>query len=471
MEEKTKKKFILSHILLLVAFAVIYFMPYLASMAGDTCLPPMTRFVRFYMIEVFTTLFLCYYLFLYYYKTTGMTLFSSRGVSAYFWVATLAVFLLLCYSRAVLSTDLYEYSLRGRMFGIHGLNPYLHIPEEIKHDLFYSLIFWKKTPECYGPAWVLIGALHTLFYKNSVVLTIFMHKLVLLVFLMLSGFFFHRLCRRLGIDNTGLMTAAFIMNPLVVIMTLVDGHNEIAMVAFFLAALYFLYKSKYVVSILLFTAAVQVKFAYVLLAPFFFLYILLGPGKKRTGSRIYEILTGGVLSLGLLILLWLPFGWRSVPAVVDYYRELNLNFWYDSIPYAVYFIMDKAGLTVSKQALAGVFSAAFLAIYVYLIWFFVRRVKTDRRAIFTVSSFVILALLFTNYTQFQPWYLLWVIPLILLSGFRTSFMLVFFLSYFLIMTFWKRMCVLAIPMVALYFFILSGYERYKGRLKFFFALD
>ncbi len=471
MGSRNRTAFIISHIFFLLSLAAIRTIPYVAEWGSDTFLPPQTRPVRFYIIGLLSAVFLSHFLYLRFCKDSGTELFASGGTTVYFWSATSLVFLFLCSVPAVLSSDLYEYSLRARMISVYGINPYLHVPTEVANDMFFPLLFWKDTPECYGPAWVLTGVIHTLPFRDSLFLTAFLHKFLLLVFLGLSGYVFYRICAELDLKNAGILTAAFLTNPLIIIMTVVDGHNEIAMVFFMLASVYLLLRSKYVLALVLFTAAVQVKFVYLLITPLVILYILFGPGGKTLKRRIGETVIGGVISAALVAVLWIPFGWGAVTAIIDYYRGLGGLFWPDSIPYAVQFLLEKAGVVVSKQAVAGAFSALFVALYLAAVAYFIKRLKTDRQAIFTASSLIILALLLTNYSPFQPWYLLWVLPLILLARFKNGFLLVSFLSYFLIMTFWKRMSVLAIPMMIMYFVVLFSRDACSRKIKALFSLE
>lgn len=475
MHIDNKKRFIISHILFLFSLIAVYYIPLMSFMAGDKYLPPMNRYVRFYIIGIFSIVFFFYYLYLYNYNQLGLSLFRLNSISLYFWSSTLIIFLLLCASYALLSHDLFEYSLRGRMFTIYGLNPYLHIPLEVKEDVFFPLIFWRDATECYGPAWIIIGALHTIFFKDSLFLTTFIHKITLLIFLLLSCYFFYKLCVVLKLKNPSLITIAFITNPLVIIMTIVDGHNEIVMIFFILASLYFLLNARYILSLILLAVSIQIKFVYVLIIPLYYLYILLNAEVKSLRYRIYKLIAGSILSAGIILILWIPFwGKESIISLYNYYavyyKSKGIHFWADSIPYAVHFVLNKIGLHISKYTIANISCLIFFAIYSYLLYFFTIRVKTDKQAIFTTASFIMLALFFTNISSFQSWYLLWVIPFIFLSRIKSKFLLIFLLSYFLIMTFWKRMSVLAIPMMFVYFVMLRIYDKYKKRLGFLYTL-
>lgn len=449
-----KQTFIISHLLFLVSLIVISNIPSIYPVINERFLPPMGRYLRFYIIGVLSITFFAYYLLLRFYKTSDLSLFKTSAFSVYFWTSTIVVFLILCKSKALLSHDLYEYSIRGRMLTIYGMNPYLHVPTEINSDMYFPFIFWKNTPESYGPLWVLIGSIHTFFFKNSLALTSFFHKLFLLVFLLLSGSVFHKLCRKIIPEQTENTTLAFLLNPLILIVTLADGHNEIVMIFFMLCALYLLIKDRYIYAIAVLALAINVKFVYLAALPFFIIYILIKNGPRNIVMSIYNIFIGGVISFLISALLWFPFGIRSLGEVYRYYNNLSRLFWTDSIPYAFYFLSDRIGLAVSKQVVAHVFLIIFAVIYICMLVYFIKKAGISKEAMFTSLSLVFIALLVTNSTSFQAWYLLWVIPFIYLSNIRLKYNLVFLISYFFIMTFWKRMCVLAMPMLTIYFSML-----------------
>ena len=465
-----KKSFIVAHLCFLLSLCAVYFIPIIASFIGDSVLPPMNKYLRFYIIFIFTLVFIFYILDLYYCNKIKLFESGKSILSGYFWASTVSVMVFLCSSYALLSSDLFEYSLRARMLSLYDLNPYLSIPAKIKNDFFYPMLFWKKTPECYGPLWVKIGQLHSVFFKNSMFLTSFMHKAVLLVFLGLSSLAFYKLAYQLKIKKSRLLTAAFFMNPLVIVSTIVDGHNEIAMTFFILSASLFLLRSRYVLSLFFLALAIQVKFVYVLIVPFFILYILKDASKKIL-IRFVDIFAAAIFSFIAVLFLWLPFGKESVIAIIRYYKELSLNFWFDSIPFAVYFILDKIGIVVDKYNIATFFSIVFALIYVCLLVNFVKRIKQDQKIFFTTVSLILLALFITNSTPFQAWYLLWVIPFILLSGIKTRFLLVLLLSYFFILTFWKRMSVLFLPMIVSYVLLQFYSDKFVRFRRFLYSLE
>jgi hypothetical protein len=453
-------KFLLSALFYLFSLSLVFIVPKMALLLNDTFLPPQHRPLRFLLIGIFTLIFGGYWLLLYRLRDSRIDVTAPGREQLYFWAGIASVFTVLLWTQAVLSSDVYEYSMRGRMFAVYGMNPYTHAPCEVSGDMFYDLIFWKKTPECYGPLWVLLGSVHTLFFKGAVLLTGFMHKAWLFLFYAGACYYFMAIAKELKIREPGFWLAAFMANPLVIIMTVVDGHNEIVMVFFMLISVYMALKDRFFWAVIMLALAVCVKFTYVITAPFLFLYMLFFGRKKSFAGRLSEIALGAAGAVLIAALLWVPFGLEGVRAIVKYYSDLSTLLWPDSIPYAVWAALGFAKKDVSLASVASVFTAAFVLFYIGYLAAFLKGCRNDRRLLPESIAMVLLALLFANGTPFQPWYLLWAMPFLLLSRLKTRYLLSLLLSYFLIMTFWKRMSVLAVPMFVAYFSILAARGRY-----------
>src|SRR5207248_2100744 len=56
----------------------------------------------------------------------------------------------------VLSSDVYHYALFGRMFALHGMNPYVTPGSAAADDPFWYLSVWHGITTQYGPTWTLI---------------------------------------------------------------------------------------------------------------------------------------------------------------------------------------------------------------------------------------------------------------------------------------------------------------------------
>ena len=61
------------------------------------------------------------------------------------------------------SSDLWSYTVYGRMVSVHGASPFTHVPADFPHDRFLHLVGrgWRHTGSVYGPAFVALSAVGT----------------------------------------------------------------------------------------------------------------------------------------------------------------------------------------------------------------------------------------------------------------------------------------------------------------------
>jgi len=100
--EYKNERFILSHVFFLVSLFSVYFIAGLALISQDLHLPPMTRFMRFYMIAIFTVMFTCYYLFISRARQVDFAFAKEGNVSFYLLAGTVSIYILLCFFPALM---------------------------------------------------------------------------------------------------------------------------------------------------------------------------------------------------------------------------------------------------------------------------------------------------------------------------------------------------------------------------------
>ncbi|HEY3115482.1 MAG TPA: hypothetical protein VGK54_01955, partial [Chloroflexota bacterium] len=61
---------------------------------------------------------------------------------------------------AIMTTDIYSYTLYGEMPVVYGANPFIHTPAEFTQSTLHYLIpqYWQDAPSVYGPLWIAISA-------------------------------------------------------------------------------------------------------------------------------------------------------------------------------------------------------------------------------------------------------------------------------------------------------------------------
>lgn len=314
---------------------------------------------------------------------------------------TVAIMFVLMFQRGLLSSDIYSYTWYSRIWVEHRLSPYTHPPVEflnLDREGSIHWVGWQKEPAVYGPAWMLISSA---FYRTSQLLQdSFSAQLLSLRLLadlahLLNGALvwaiaglmlarkgpvralqrFRRPYPRLQArtrwrrdarlarlrsdtvtpddgqpaGNLGFQTAAllfYLWNPLLLVEFAGNGHNDVLMLTFVLAAIWLYLKGMWQLGALALGVAALVKLPALMFVPGY-LWLLLWDGVRASrgehGAR--RFVAGGwraAQSLGIIVaswvLLYLPF-WEgprtllplvSGPANREYLHTLPAAIWWNA---------------------------------------------------------------------------------------------------------------------------------------------
>lgn len=306
------------------------------------------------------------------------------------------------------STDIFDYIMHGRMLGLYHANPFVEIARHFRFDLYFQYVGWPDATSAYGPLWELAaGKLAKTvagFAGDHVVQNVIAFKLLEMLFLLGSAGLLAAILHRAAPQRalSGFMLLAW--NPVVLWETIGNGHNDIVMVFFVLAAVLAILYRRYTLGVLALVIGTLVKFIPALMIPAAFLLALRDLRSWRT--RATFILVTASLALLLIVLSYAPF-WDG-PSVLSIQRRTKL--FTTSLPTVVLLILqpkvgvEKATHTVSMAAaaLTGLFAL-----------FEGARAWRDRswmsftRSAFDISIFY---LLFTA-LWLWPWYAIWPLAL------------------------------------------------------------
>ena len=183
--------------------------------------------------------------------------------------------LTLFFSYPVLAIDLFIYALRSRGWGLYGLNPLAAAPSNLPPtDQWIQLAAeWSNAPSPYGPLWEWLS-LGTFYLSGGSFLTqLFLLKAIAILSYAVSIFLIGAILAELHPQWKMAGMLAFAWNPLVLLETAQNGHNDMLMAALMLASLWALVKGKHAWVMPLLAMSVLVKFMTVLVAPLFALYL------------------------------------------------------------------------------------------------------------------------------------------------------------------------------------------------------
>jgi len=200
----------------------------------------------------------------------------------------LAVVAIALLSFPAFSYDIFNYIATAKLTFFYGENPYIVMPIEISNEPMLAFTRAANKLALYGPVWIMLSAFPHLLGAGNIIATIFSFKLFAGFFYAAVSYMIYRKTKRWD------QTLFFAANPLVLIEVLVNGHNDITMMALALSGLLLWQKDALIhraAALVLFAASLFVKGATVALIPLFFL--------KLTWEK--KMIAGFVLMFGVFL--------------------------------------------------------------------------------------------------------------------------------------------------------------------------
>lgn len=327
---------------------------------------------------------------------------------------------------SLLSTDLFDYVRHGRIFVFHGENP-LTIPAIFfQHDPFFNLGGWVSTGSVYGPLHVYVSGGLALISGDRVGAAFIIFKSFYIAVNVVNLLLIWKITARL---NPGFQARAIIFfgwNPFIVILAAANGHNDILMLAFVLAAVLCYLDRRFMLGVLCLTLATLVKFVTL---PLLLLYVALML-RRRAGiyRKATTALAAGGIATAATLASYIPFweGWSTF----DYLTRVG----------------NKTGFTIASllsgfvRGVLGMPRGATIILLImplgaYVGWKMLK-VRDIREYIY--ASAVIAAFFPLVMFWFQPWYIVLALGLVALRprGALFAMMLVFSVSVIFFDNFW-----------------------------------
>jgi alpha-1,6-mannosyltransferase len=311
--------------------------------------------------------------------------------------------LALSFTYPVGSTDVYDYIIRGRMLGLGGDNPFYTIPEYgYQSDPFFRFINWPKTPSAYGPLWELPAAGLARLAGDGLAVNVLAFKAFDVLAYLADVALIVAILRRVAPKRALSGAYLFAWNPLVLLETAANGHNDSLMLLFVLLGVYLYARACPALGALAQVGGALIKFIPGLLFPLF----LVGALAQRPPARRLRALIGVLLAAAVLgAACYAPF-WGSGD-VLGLGRRTHM--FTTSLP-ALIFLLMRPTLPEAAPTLAnGLALAALGAFLIYRTLSVWRdpRPMTLIRAAHDVLLFYLLAAC----TWFWPWYVMWVVAL------------------------------------------------------------
>jgi hypothetical protein len=305
--------------------------------------------------------------------------------------------------------------MHGRIFTVHGGNPFHNLAVQYPTDPFFRFTGWRTSPSAYGPAWELLAGIAARLAGNGVVTNVMLFKLLPGIFQAALVGVVIVFLRAVAPERAlaGAWLAAW--NPLALYETFGNGHNDIIMAFWIVAAVYMLHQGAHTRVALALLVGGLFKYVSVLLIPIAVLIALRSLPDWKTRGR-YLVATG-LAGLGLTVLFLAPF-WQGLAILGINRRE---HMFTSSLPSIIYHF---ASGTVSADAAAKWVSLAAAGLTVlftlWQAWKASRPISpaaASRNQIvawerFTRASlYVLIFYLLVTCLWFNPWYSVWLLGL------------------------------------------------------------
>lgn len=383
-------------ILYILIFALIYTIPYASE--DLTYIAALDIRGHLKLTGILLTIFLLYWV------TVNIIDFSKISFKKLF-LYTALVGGVLFPKQPMYSSDLYSYIYRARMITEYGANPYLKTYAEFKEDIFYETIKNRYADRytIYGPLFLSIASIPSFLAGDSLALYIFNFKLLAYIGFLAVVYMIWKYTK------SKKAVFLFAWNPLILMHSLVETHNDIYMIFLFLVGVYLIFTKDFKRTLFgwaLVSASVLIKYFTAIFLPFVFLYVL-SQTKKSYFIRYLVLLP--LTSVIVVIINYMPF-WDGL---IHFSRLSRVSTLFSTLPSPM-MLLSYVGFSyfIENHYLRSIISSRFtqylfVGIYTYVfIKAFIkfREIQEKRLFMYLSLSFGLMLLFF--FSWFHIWYLL-----------------------------------------------------------------
>jgi alpha-1,6-mannosyltransferase len=335
---------------------------------------------------------------------------QERGLSS---ILTLTIILCLplIFIPPLLSKDLFSYIFYGKIATSYASNPYVVTPQRFPSDPLLTFMgsHWKNTGSVYGPIFVYFSALLNRIAGRGITANIYVFKGAMTLFHLANILLLWKLLKIMDVEKQRFATMIYAWNPLVLLMSVGGGHNDIMMMTFALSALLLLLSGRRYTGYVALCLSVMVKFITGILVVAYALYLLSrrAPLKKR----LFEVMILATILFVVVTLSFLPLweGASTFKYILQNYQLHNL-FSPGGILSAIlsftlkYIFWIPHNLAYTLGGILG--KLLLLPIFLVVLWQKPRQTYSELEladCFFAVSLAYLATVSF-----FNPWYMLWV---------------------------------------------------------------
>ena len=311
-----------------------------------------------------------------------------------------------------LSSDVFYYLGVGRLDSTYGQNPYYVTIKDfvesgdnsqyLEEDTVLVKGYendWGNTTVVYGPIWTLICKLVAGISFGNIDIALLLFKLLNMAIHLVNCYLIYKL------TGKKLFVLLYGLNPYMFIEGIANVHNDIYVVTCILGSLYFLLKKKNIlVSIVFLALATAIKYFAILLLPFMIIYYF---REKKPWERLKKCFLYGMLFVFIVSITYLLYiqDIQVLSGIMTQQQKFTKNFYIILMEY-----FDIPNL-VSNVNMILLISFIIIYFFTYLTLLYKKQIKF--REEIRKAEYFLIAFLFLLITNFQPWYIMWIFPLMM----------------------------------------------------------
>ncbi|MBK8905091.1 MAG: polyprenol phosphomannose-dependent alpha 1,6 mannosyltransferase MptB [Anaerolineaceae bacterium] len=308
------------------------------------------------------------------------------------------------------ANDLFRYVIRGRITSIYDKNPYDTPPDTFADDPFLPLAGeWEDATSPYGPLWELLAGGITGITQDNLLAGLLSFKLVGLMAHLACGWLIWRVLASAAPTRQRSTTLLWLWNPALLLMFVVDGHNDVLMMVWQLVAVWFWRQKRPSLTLFFLLLAALVK--PIALLPLSFFALAIWRELENNAARL-RVFGWGVIWGGTAVWLsFLPFG-SPVDLALRLLREASDIPGFSAATLAL-LASGERGQPITPEFvgfMANLFRVPFGLLFLWLLWLGWRNGRSPLRAAAdTLFAYSLQAL------SFRLWYSTWPFPWLLLE--------------------------------------------------------
>ncbi len=308
-------------------------------------------------------------------------------------------------------SDVFYYLGVGRLDSTYHQNPYYttikqFVEQENNQQYLQTdtvlaqgyLNDWADSTVVYGSIWTLIckGVASISFGSINIGLLIF--KLINVLVHLANCYIIYKIAHK------KIFTLLYGLNPFILMEAIACVHNDVFVVLFLLLALYFLSKKKNLkISIVFLSMATAIKYFAIILLPFFIIYYFREETPRKRFARCIQYGFLFLIFLAIPYLLYIQDG-QVLSGILIQQEKIAKSF---------YVIITQYFPQIQTVTINQLLLRSFTIIYFFACVILLNKKTITLREEMKKANYFMMAFLFLLITNFQPWYIMWLFPLLM----------------------------------------------------------